>query len=109
MLTYKQKSNWVIRNQDRMFKVEKEIKALEDLISKINAHKECLEYNFHRELQLFGGTPTEYNKFFEKHEADIAKCNNTIEEKSFKLRRLKSLVNKLISHEKVIFAMPHIW
>jgi hypothetical protein len=109
MLTFAQKSNWIVNNQSRIAKAEKAIKSLEETIAKTKAHKACVEYNFHRELGLFSGTPAEYNQFFSKHENDIADIDNTIESDERKVRRMKSVAQKLCAHEKVIFALPHTW
>lgn len=109
MLTFKQKSNWIINNQARIAKVEKAVIALEEAINKAEAHKSCVDYNFHKELGLFSGTPAEYNQLFAKHEADIIKCCNTIGDAIVKRSRLNSLKTKLVRHEKVIFALPHTW
>ena len=109
MLTFNQKSAWVINNQSRIIKVEKEIASLEEAIAKNKAHKECVEYNFHRELKVFVGSPNEYNQLFSKYENDIATIDSNIESNERKVRRLKSLVAKLSRHEKTIFALPHTW
>ncbi len=109
MLSFEQKSNWIINNQSRIAKVEKAVIALEEAINKAEAHKSCAEYNFHKELGLFSGTPAEYNQLFEKHENDIAKCCDIIGDAIVKRSRLNSLKTKLVLHEKVIFALPHTW
>lgn len=109
MLSFEQKSAWIINNQGRMAKVEKAIAALEETIAKTEAHKACVEYNFHRELKLFSGTPAEYNSLFAKHEADTIKCCNAIGDAIVKRSRLNSLKAKLAQHEKVIFALSHTW
>lgn len=109
MLTFAQKSNWIVNNQSRIAKAEKAIKSLEETIVKTKSHKTCVEYNFHKELGLFSGTPAEYNQFFSKHENDIADIDTSIEDSERKISRLNSLVAKLLRHEKVIFALPHTW
>lgn len=109
MLTYKQKSDWLVTNQGRITKVQKEIKSLEELIAQVEIARECLDHNFHRDLQKFTGNPDEYNAFFEQHEADIVRCADILDEKISKLHRLESLFTKLRNHEKVIFALPHTW
>jgi hypothetical protein len=48
MLTFKQKSAWILRNQGRVIRFAKAIEALENTVSKNKAHKQCVEYNFHR-------------------------------------------------------------
>lgn len=109
MLTFAQKSNWIVNNQSRIAKAEKAITALETLIEKTQAHQTCVEYNYHRELGLCVGSDAEYMAIFEKHDADIAKCINTIGDAITKRSRLGLLVTKLRRHEKVIFALPHTW
>lgn len=109
MLTFEQKSNWIINNQARIAKVEKAVIALEEAINKAEAHKSCVDYNFHKELGLFSGTTAEYNQLFAKHENDITKCCDIIGDAITKRGRLNSLKTKLVRHEKVIFALPHTW
>lgn len=109
MLTFAQKSNWIVNNQSRIVKAEKAIKSLEETIAKAEAHKACVEYNFHKELGLFSGTPAEYNQFFSKHENNIVDIDTSIEDNKRKISRLNSLAAKLLRHEKVIFALPHTW
>lgn len=107
MLSFEQKSNWVVRNQGRIAKVEKAIAAIEETITKTEAHRKCLEHNFQREIGLCTGSNTEYMAIFEKHDVEIAKCINTIGDCITKRSRLGRLATKLRRHEKVIFALPN--
>lgn len=109
MLTFAQKSNWIVNNQSRIAKAEKAIKSLEETIVKTKSHKTCVEYNFHRELKLFVGSPSEYNSLFAKYENDIATIDTSIESGERKVNRMKSVAQKLRAHEKVIYALPHTW
>lgn len=109
MLTFKQKSAWILRNQGRVIRFAKAIEALENTLAKNKAHKECVEYNFHQELKLFVGSPSEYNSLFAKYENDIATIDSSIESGERKVNRMKSVAQKLRAHEKVIFALPHTW
>lgn len=107
MLSFEQKSNWVVRNQGRIAKVQKAIAAIEETIAKTEAHRACLEYNCQRELGLCTGSNAEYMAIFEKHDVEIAKCIDTIGDAITKRSRLGRLATKLRRHEKVIFALPN--
>ena len=109
MLTFKQKSNWVVNNKSKYIKVEKAIEALEAKIEQLFAHRKCVNYNFHKEVELFTGTPDEYNTLCSKHEADIRKINADIDYRKCKLRRLDHVGIKLLRHERFIWALPHTW
>lgn len=109
MLTFEQKSNWIVNNQNRIAKVKKAIAALEEVIEKTEAHRVCVEHNYHRELGLCTGSDAKYLAIFEKHDSDIVKCINTIGDAITKRSRLNLLATKLLRHEKVIFALPHTW
>lgn len=109
MLSFEQKSNWVINNQGRMAKVKKAIEALEETIAKTEAHRVCVEHNYNRELGLCTGSDAEYLAIFEKKYAAVTKCIETIDNAITKRSRLNRLFIKLQRHEKVIFALPQTW
>lgn len=107
MLTFEQKSNWVVNNKARRIKVEKAIEALEAKVEQLFSYKKCVNKNFHKEMELFVGTPEEYNALYSKHENVICKINADIDFRKCKLRRLDHLVIKLLHHERFIFSLPH--
>lgn len=109
MLTFAQKSNWIVNSQSRIAKIKKTIDDLENVIEKTEAHRVCVEHNYNRELGLCTGSDAEYLAIFEKKYVAVTKCIETIDNAIEKRSRLNRLVIKLQRHEKVIFALPHTW
>lgn len=109
MFTFKMKSDWVVNNKSRIIKVEKAIEALEANVEKLFAHRKCANYNFHKEVELFAGTPEEYHALCYKHEEEIRKINADIENGKCRLNRMSEVAMKLIRHERFIWALPHTW
>lgn len=109
MLTFKQKSDWVVRNKSRIIKVEKAIEVLEAKVDQLFAHRKCVNSDFHKSVEKFVGTPEEYHSMCYKHEEEVRKINADIDVGKCQLERLDDVAMKLIRHEKTIFALPHTW